>query len=101
MSERDDRNVRNDYARNDHARGDLPRTTAEFRAAPDASASTAEFRAFASGRDIRSDQRRDPGSWPEQPWSGDRQARGSGRMALLIIGVVVVVAILVAVFLIG
>jgi len=96
MSERDDRNVRNDYARND-----LPRTTAEFRAAPDASASTAEFKAFAAGRDGRPDQRNDSGSWPEQPWSGEPQGRGSGRTALVIIGVVIVLAILVAIFLIG
>ncbi len=90
MSERDDRYVRND----------LPRTTGEFRAAPDISASTAEFRAFAAGQDSRP---RDSGasSWPEQPWAGNSAGRGSGRMALLIVGVVVIIAIAVAVFFIG
>ena len=90
MSERDDRYVRND----------LPSSTAEFRAAPDVSASTAEFKAFAAGQDVRAEQR-GAGSWPEQPWAGDPPSRGSGRTALLIIAVVVVLAILVAVFFIG
>lgn len=89
MSERDDRYVRDD----------LPRTTGEFRATPDSSASTAEFKAFAAGQDGRSRQG-GASSWPEQPWAGDGAAdrRGSGRMALLILGVVVVIAVLVAVF---
>src|SRR5579875_1864861 len=58
MSERDDR-----YARDDVP--GLPSSTAEFRAMPDASASTAQFQAFAAGYD-RSEARR-PGpaaSWP-------------------------------------
>jgi len=91
MSERDDR-----YARND-----VPSNTAEFRAAPDSSASTAEFRRFAAGPDPKED-RSGASSWPEQPWAGDPPASGgSSRTVLLVLGVVVVLAILVAVFLIG
>ena len=91
MSERDDR-----YARND-----LPSDTAEFRAAPDASASTAQFRAFAADQDRPGDQRRADGSWPEQPWAGESPSGSSGRTVALIIGVVVVLAVLVAFFVIG
>jgi len=90
MSEHDDRYVRND----------LPRTTGEFRAMPDASASTAQFKAFAAGQDSQPG----PGgatSWPEQPWAGETARRGSGRTVLLILAAVLVIAILVAVFLIG
>jgi hypothetical protein len=90
MSERDDQ-----YAGNN-----LPRTTAEFRAAPDASASTAEFRAFAAGQD-RGVGQPDTGTWPEQPWVGEAPSGGSGKTAIIVIGVVVVVAILVAIFLLG
>jgi hypothetical protein len=89
MSEHDDR-----YARND-----LPRTTAEFRAAPDASASTAQFKAFAAGQDTAADHRGDPGSWPEQPWAGGSTKSSSGRTAVLVIGIVVVAAVIVAFFL--
>jgi hypothetical protein len=91
MSERDDR-----YARND-----MPSNTAEFRAAPDTSASTAQFRAFAAGQDNRTDQRRPDGSWPEQPWDGESPGGSSSRTVALIIGVVLVLAILIAVFVIG
>ncbi|HVB42358.1 MAG TPA: hypothetical protein VNF47_06560 [Streptosporangiaceae bacterium] len=88
MSERDDR-----YARNN-----LPNSTAEFRATPDISASTAQFRAFASARDTGYDQpRQDTGSWPEQPWAGEAPSGGSGRPVALIVAGVVVVAIAVAV----
>jgi len=91
MSEHDDR-----YARND-----LPQTTAEFRATPDLSASTAEFKAFASKQDRDDDQRSGrsggPGSagvWPEQPWAGGAPNRGSGR-TIAIIGAVVAVAVII------
>jgi len=88
MSERDDR-----YARND-----LPSTTAEFRAAPDASASTAQFKAFAAGQDARSDQR-PSGSWPEQPWAGEAPGRARPGLAVgLVIGAVVLLVVAVAVF---
>ncbi|GEM_PF-974095 len=94
MSERDDR-----YARDDVP--GLPSSTAEFRAMPDASASTAQFQAFAAGYD-RSEARR-PGpaaSWPGQPWDSGRG--GSRRAAALVIGglaaIALVVVILVAAF---
>jgi hypothetical protein len=90
MSEHDDR----------YARSDLPRTTGEFRAAPDLSASTAEFKAFVSSQD-RDDQRSaSPGAWPEQPWAGAAPASGSGRTitvaAAAIIAVGVIIALVVA-----
>lgn len=86
MSEHDDR-----YARND-----LPRTTGEFRAAPDISASTAEFKAFVSSQD-RDESRDQGGSWPEQPWAGESPGRSSGRTVALVVGAIVVVAVIVAV----
>jgi hypothetical protein len=85
MSERDDRYVGND----------LPRTTGEFRAAPDASASTAEFKAFASGS--VGGQVTDTGSWPEQPWAGDPPSAGPGRWVGVAIGVVVAIIVIVVV----
>ncbi|HUD79932.1 MAG TPA: hypothetical protein VMR00_18970 [Streptosporangiaceae bacterium] len=60
-------------------------TTGEFRAAPDLSASTAEFRAFAENR-------------PEPAtaqWGTAAPARSPARLALLAGGAVVVVAIIV------
>jgi hypothetical protein len=90
MSEHDDRYVRNN----------LPTNTGEFRAAPDSSASTAEFRAFAAGQQS-TEQRGADGSWPEQPWAGGAPAARSGRTIAIIVGVIVVVAIVVAVVLIG
>jgi hypothetical protein len=85
MSQRDDR-----YARND-----LPSTTAEFRATPDASASTAQFKAFAAGQDVQDQQRGTaPSAWPEQPWAGG--APGSRRTRTIVI--VTVVALFVLVF---
>lgn len=86
MSEHDDR----------YARTDLPRTTGEFRAAPDLSASTAEFKAFVASQDQQGAQRSPSGgSWPEQPWAGEAPAAGSRRTLGLIIGAVVVVAIVI------
>jgi hypothetical protein len=82
MSERDNRYVGND----------LPKTTGEFRAAPDASASTAEFKAFAAGQ--IGGQVTDSGSWPAQPWAGEAPASGSGRKIALIIGIVVAIALI-------
>lgn len=86
MSERDDR-----YAANEQSR------TGEFRAAPDVSASTAQFRAFASGLDNKAEQGRQGGAWPEQPWAGDAPGRGSNRTPALIIGAIVLVAVVIAI----
>jgi hypothetical protein len=57
-------------------------STGEFRAAPDVSASTAQFRAFA-----------DDGSEPGRPWEMGAPGRSVARMALLIVGVAVVLAL--------
>lgn len=86
MSERDDR-----YARND-----VPSSTAEFRAVPDISASTAQFKAFAAGRDAAPDQSQ-PGNWPEQPWAGDAPTRGGGRRTALIVSAVVAAVVVVVI----
>jgi hypothetical protein len=83
MSERDDRYVGND----------LPRTTGEFRAAPDASASTAEFKAFASGS--VGGQVTDSGSWPQQPWAGDPPTASPRRWIGVIIGIAVAIIVIV------
>ena len=86
MSERDDR----------YARDDLPKTTAEFRAAPDPSASTAQFKAFAAGHEDRVGRPRQAAdSWPEQPWVGEAPARGSAPVAAIAIGAVILVALVV------
>lgn len=84
MSERDDR----------YAGQDMPSTTAEFRAAPDASASTAEFKAFAAGYDSAAGRVQPADSWPEQPWAGE-QPRRSGRSTAILIGAIVAVAVVV------
>lgn len=89
MSERDDR----------IARDGLPSNTAEFRAAPDVSASTAQFRAFAAGGSRLPEQQRDDGTWPEQPWNGGPDRR-SGRGALIVAGVVGAIAVVVVVVLV-
>jgi hypothetical protein len=91
MSEHDDR----------YASTDLPRTTAEFRAAPDASASTAEFKAFVASQDRDNLPRSGPGdAWPEQPWAGEATSRIPGRtiaMIAAIVAVIVIIAIIIAV----
>jgi len=85
MSQPDDRS----------ARREMPSTTAEFRATPDASASTAQFKAFASGQDTRQDQRDGgPSAWPEQPWAGNPP--GNRRTRIIVI--VAVVAFFVLLF---
>jgi hypothetical protein len=87
-----------------YSRSDLPRTTAEFRATPDLSASTAEFKAFASKQD-RNDQgggRPGPGGvWPEQPWAGEASNRGSARTIAVIGAVVAVVVIVILITALG
>lgn len=86
MSERDDR-----YAPNETSR------TAEFRAAPDISASTAQFKAFASGLDGKVEQGRQGGSWPEQPWAGDAPSQGSSRPTALIVGAIVLALVIIGI----
>ncbi len=88
MSDRDDRYVGNEAP-------SLPRNTGEFRAAPDISASTAEFRAFAARQPDNIAGSPDTGSWPEQPWAGEAPSGGSGRKIGLIVGAVVVLAIVI------
>jgi len=85
-----------------YASSQMPRTTGEFRAAPDISASTAEFKAFASNRGPEDELRgASGGAWPEQPWSGGPAKSGSGRtmviMASVVVAVVVVIALVVAI----
>ncbi|HUZ52859.1 MAG TPA: hypothetical protein VMU94_10060 [Streptosporangiaceae bacterium] len=89
MSEHDD----------SYARHDLPTTTGEFRAAPDLSASTAEFKAFVSSQDRGPDENGTGGAWPEQPWAGETTGSGSKRPVILAVGAIVVVAIILAIFL--
>lgn len=85
MPEHDDRYVRSD----------LPRTTGEFRAAPDVSASTAEFKAFVANQDREDAQRGGTGGvWPEQPWAGEAPPSNSRRtMAIVAVAVAVVIII--------
>ncbi len=89
MSERDDRYVGNN----------VPSSTGEFRAAPDVSASTAEFRAFATGQGAQPQQVADTGSWPEQPWAGESPRSGQGRTIGMLVGIVVAVAVVVTIVL--
>lgn len=58
-------------------------TTGEFRAAPDISASTAQFQAFAAGQGEKTGQ-----------WAAPAPARNPTRLALLILAVLVVVVII-------
>jgi len=69
--------------RDDYPGPGRPMTTGEFRAAPDASANTAQFRAFAAeqaGNDAA-------------PW----EMKASGRSVGRLVGIVVLVAIVLAV----
>jgi hypothetical protein len=56
-------------------------STGEFRATPDVSASTAEFRAFAEGE-----------AEPGRPWDMGASGRSVGKMALIVVVVAVVLA---------
>jgi len=58
-------------------------TTGEFRAAPDISASTAQFRAFAEDR-----------SEVTGTWDAGAPARNPAKIAMLVAGVVVILAII-------
>jgi len=93
MSERDDR----------YARSDLPRTTGEFRAAPDISASTAEFKAFVANQDRGgADPRETEGAaWPEQPWSGQAPRGNRSRTIAVVAAAVVIVIIVVIIVALG
>lgn len=88
MTDRDDRYVGNDTP-------SLPRNTGEFRAAPDVSASTAQFKAFAARQTDGIRRAADSGSWPEQPWPGEASGGSSGRTTtpLLIGGVILLVIV--------
>jgi hypothetical protein len=66
------------------AGSDLPRTTGEFRASPDISASTAEFRAFAA----------DQGGEADAPWAMSAPKRNVARLAAIVLGVAVVLVII-------
>ncbi len=86
MSQHDDR----------YASTDLPRTTGEFRAAPDISASTAEFKRF-MGEQSKQEQRGGASAWPEQPWAGQAPKHAPNRTVLYLAGVLVLVAVVVAI----
>lgn len=58
-------------------------STGEFRAAPDISASTAQFRAFAEDK-----------AEPARVWDGAAPDRSRARIAILVAGVIVVLAII-------
>jgi hypothetical protein len=93
MSDRDDRYVGNDAL-------SMPRNTGEFRAAPDISASTAEFKAFAAGQTDGIGRSTDPaGSWPEQPWPGEAPSSDQGRKTALLVGGVILLVVVVALIL--
>ena len=61
-----------------------PISTGEFRARPDASASTAEFRAFA----------RDQNTGSESPWNMSAPGRNVAKMAAIVVGVAVVLILI-------
>jgi hypothetical protein len=94
MSDRDDRYVGNDVP-------SLPRNTGEFRAAPDVSASTAEFKAFAARQGDGVARPADSGSWPEQPWPGEAPSSGSGRTTALLVGGIILVVVIVVVLILA
>ena len=79
-----------------HAGTDLPRTTGEFRAAPDISASTAEFKRF-MGEQNQQERSGGASAWPEQPWAGQAPKRAPNRNVLYLAGALVIVALVVAI----
>jgi hypothetical protein len=96
MSERDAR-----YVGNEPAGSGYPKSTGEFRAAPDISASTAEFKRFAAGQVNGSSPAADAGAWPEQPWDAGSSSSGGGsnRMIAIIAGAAVLVIVVLAIIL--
>lgn len=93
MTDRDDRYVGNDAPR-------VPRSTGEFRATPDISASTAQFQAFARQGD-NVGRPADSGSWPEQPWPGEAPASGAGRSSAMLVGGIILLAVIVVVLIVA
>jgi hypothetical protein len=87
MSEHDDR----------YAGSDLPRTTGEFRAAPDISASTAEFKAFVANQEREGGAQRGGagGLWPEQPAAGEAPRSNPGNRTIAIVAAAAVVVIII------
>ena len=57
-------------------------TTGEFRATPDLSANTAQFKAFADGGNAE----------PERPWEMGAPGRSVAKMAMLVVIVAVILA---------
>jgi hypothetical protein len=62
----------------------LPTTTGEFRARPDISANTAQFRAFANGQ----------AGEAEPPWAMRAPGRNVARMSAIVIGVAAVLVLI-------
>jgi hypothetical protein len=97
MSERDAR-----YVGNEPSGSGYPSSTGEFRAAPDISASTAEFKRFAAGQVNGASPAANSGAWPEQPWDASASSGsggGSGRMMAIVAGAVVLVIVVIALIL--
>lgn len=90
MSSHDDRS----------GRVELPKNTGEFRATPDLSASTAEFKAFARAYDSEPDRPWTADSWPAQPDPGLPAAATADRRTWLIIAAVVAIALVITIVLI-
>jgi hypothetical protein len=84
MSQHDDRS----------ASADLPRTTGEFRAASDISASTAEFKRFMGEQD-QPERRGGASAWPEQPWAGQAANRKPSRTTWYLAGALVLLVVLI------
>jgi hypothetical protein len=79
-------------------RTELPKNTGEFRAAPDVSANTAEFKAFARAYDSQPDRPWTADSWPAQPDPGT--VRASTSRTWLIIAAVVAIALVITIVLV-
>jgi hypothetical protein len=80
----------------------LPSNTGEFRAAPDISASTAQFKAFARSYDSQPEQPWAADSWPAQPPAGSSDVAGSRRTAVIVaVALLIVVAVVVTVLVVG
>ena len=60
-------------------------STGEFRATPDVSANTAQFQAFASANE------------PERAWDSGPASRNGTKIALIVIGIVILAVIIVVV----
>ncbi len=74
--------------RHDDPRAGRSLSTGEFRAAPDVSANTAQFQAFASGQEH------------DRAWDSGPGGRNGTRIALIIIGIVIL-AVIIAVVALG